>query len=252
MASPLKILQKRFVTSAYGAIDPAFVKDVAGGGRLSARQAVAVYRSGYPARLSEALGETFEACWRMLGDDDFLKSCRLYARRTPSTSYNLSDYGRTFPEFLHARFKRQAPFIGALGRLELAFKDIFHSEPHSSLSASALASAVDERSVLTFGSAVSLLAFKYRAHDLWKRDRSDDTSLTTSDWEGSQSVILYKNGGSAVFSKVLTAPEAAALRSLMKGRPLAEALTGAVSLSADGSRDLFTFVSQAGLIAGVR
>ena len=69
----LKIIQSRFVSSAFGEANAAFVSWIAGGGKLTPAEAVGVYRNGYPARLSEALGETFEACWRMLGDMNFLK-----------------------------------------------------------------------------------------------------------------------------------------------------------------------------------
>lgn len=252
MPSPLELLQKQFTASAIGEADSAFVAAVEGGGKLTSAQAVEVYRNGYPARMSEALGETFEACWRMLGDEDFLEGCRVYARSVPSTSYNLSDYGATFPDFLLSRFKDDAPFIGDLARLEWSFKELFHAEPHAGLAPAGLSVAVKNDSVLVFGSAVIFLSFTHKVHGLWKRDRNDATPLNPSDWSGPQQVLLHKSGGTPVFSRILAASEASALKSLHEGRPLAEALAAAKGLDEAAARNLFLFISEARLVTEVR
>ena len=248
----LKELQASFTRSAFGEAEAAFVSAIEGGGKLTSAQAVEVYRGGYPARISEALGETFEACWRVLGDEDFLAACAEYARKTPSAVYNLSDYGASFPAFLLERFRADAPFIGDLAALEWSFKELFHAAPHPVLAPAELAAAVKENSVLLFGSAVTLSSFKHAVHGLWKRDRSDATPLSPSDWEGPQDVLLYKSGGSAVFSRVLAAPEAAALRALIGGRSLADALAASSALDEAATRELFSFISSSGIVTGVR
>ncbi|MBI3288731.1 MAG: putative DNA-binding domain-containing protein [Elusimicrobia bacterium] len=244
-------LQRLFTASAFGAVDAAFVSVVEGGGALSAAEAVDVYRNGYPARLSEALGETFEACWRVLGDDDFLAACRDYARSTPSVSHNLSDYGRTFPEFLDGRHAEHAPFIGDLARLEWSFKELFHALPHAGLSPSALAAKARADSVFRFGAAAVFLSFSHRVHAIWKRDRSDGALLSPADWAGDESLVLYKNGPGPVFSRVLSRPEFSALTLLKSGRPLADALSAAEGLEEAGARGLFGFVAESGLVAEV-
>jgi hypothetical protein len=241
-----------FVRSAIGAADGDFVAAVHGGGRLTSAEAVEVYRSGYPARISEALGETFEACWRMLGDEAFLGACRVYARSTPSQSANLSDYGSSFPDFLLNRFKKEAPFIGDLARLEWGFKELFHAKAHAGLTPVNLSVAVKKDSVLVFGSAVRLLSFQRSVHGLWKRDRSDNSPLRRSDWSGREQVLLYKSGGTPVFSRVIAAPGASALRSLLSGRPLDESLASAKGMDETLSHELFSFISGAGLITEVR
>lgn len=252
MPSPLELLQRRFTASAIGEADGDFVAAVRGGGKLTSTEAVDVYRNAYPARMSEALGETFEACWRTLGDEDFLTACRVYARSVPSKSHNLSDYGSSFPDFLLERFKEHAPFIGDLARLEWSFKELFHAAPHAGLAPAALSVAVKNDSVLIFGSAVVFLSFTHSVHGLWKRDRSDDAPLHPSDWEGRQQVLLYKSGGTPVFSRVLAAPEASAFSSLHAGLRLDEALAAAENLDEAAARDLFSFISEAGLVTEVR
>ncbi len=251
MPSPLEILQRRFTASIVGEVDEAFVSDVSGGGALSAAEAVEVYRDGYVARLSEALGETFEACWRVLGDEDFLTACRDYVRSTPSTTHNLSDYGADFHDFLLHRFKTQAPFIGDLARLEWAFKELFHAPSQVGLSPEALAAGAKSDSVLCFGSALVLFSSVHRVHALWKRDRADETPLSTADWSGEERLILYKSGGSAVFTRLLSAPEFSALSLLRDGRQLGDALAETENLDENSAHHLFAFVSEARLVMDV-
>ncbi len=242
----LKTLQRGFVGSAYGAIDPRFAAAVRGGGRLSAREAVDVYRRGYPARLSEALGETFEACWRVLGDEDFLRDCAAFARAVPSVSHNLSDYGRAFPAFLLRRHRAHAPFIADLAALEWEFKNLFHEAPREGLSPSALAAAAKDASAFVLGPH-RLLSFGHRVHAIWRRDRADETPLKKADWTGAERVLLHKGG-----SRTLTAPEAAALAALARGKPLGKALAGARGLDEPATRGLFEFLAVSGLVAEVR
>jgi len=252
MPSPLELLQKQFTSSVIGEADPALVVQVRGGGALTPAEAVEIYRRGYPARMSEALGETFEACWRVLGDEDFLKACEEYSRSVKSISHNLSDYGHLFPEFLQARFHADAPFIGSLATFEWAFKEIFHAAPHTPLSPSDLAREVKDNSVLIFGPSVKLLPLTHSVVEIWKRDRSDGAPLIRSQWDAPQGALLYKSGGTPVFSRVIAAPEASALRSLMAQQPLSEALAAASGLTEAAARNLFSFLSEAGLIVAVR
>lgn len=251
--SPLEAVQRRFVRSITFLNDPEFVAGVSGGGKLTAEEAVDVYRRGYPARLTEALGETFEACWRVLGDEAFFAAARDYIARTPSLSYNLSDYGATFPEFLESRPDAEdAPFIGDLARFEWAYKEMFHAQPHEPLAPEVLAAKARPDAVLRFGAAARILVFPHRVYGLWRRDRANDAPLKPSDWEGAERLILYKRTGTSVFVRSLAAPEHEALAALRSGRPLQEALSSVEGLTADDVKDLFVFLSEAGVVTEVR
>jgi hypothetical protein len=251
-ASPLEALQRRFVRSITFLADPEFVGAVTGGGKLTAAEAVEVYRRGYPARLTEALGETYEGCWRVLGDEDFFAAAKDFIARTPSLTHNLSDYGEGFPEFLESRpDARHAPFLGDLARYEWTFKNLFHEAPHRSLDAAVLAAKARPDAALRFGAAVRFLSLRHRVHAIWRRDRSDDTPLEPSEWAGTERLILYKKEGNPIFSRRLTAPEHAALTALAAGRSLGDALAAAEGLDAAGAQELFAFVSESGIVAEV-
>jgi hypothetical protein len=251
--SPLEALQRRFVRSITFLTDAALVAGVSGGGKLTAEEAVDVYRGGYPARLTEALGETFEACWRVLGDEDFFAAAKDYIARVPSLTHNLADYGASFPEFLECRPDAEtAPFIGDLARFEWAYKELFHAKAHEPLAPALLAAKARPEAVFKFGGAVRLMAVRYRVYGLWKRNRSNDAPLKKSDWEGAERLIFYKKEGNDVFVRSLSVPEYAALSALKAGRPLQEALASVDGLTADDVKDLFVFLSESGVVTEVR
>jgi hypothetical protein len=79
---------------------------------------------------------------------------RAFIARSPSsTSYNLSDYGASFPDFVEGQafnslnLSSDAPFLGDLARYEWEFKNLFHEKPHAGLDRGVLAAkARPERS----------------------------------------------------------------------------------------------------------
>lgn len=241
-------LQRLFVESGFGTPSPALVAAVTGGGKLGAAEAVEVYRGAYPARLTEALGETFEACWRVLGDEDFLSACAEFARLVPSKSHNLSDYGRSFPGFLLVKHSAHAPFIGDLGRLEWEFKELFHKAPHHGLKADELAAKATASSRFALGTATALLRLEHRVLEIWRRDRKDETAITEKDWTGLQHVLLYKHDGNEVMTVEVDEPSYHVLTALSDGVTLEEALATAEDMDQARTTNLFQFMATNGLI----
>jgi hypothetical protein len=223
------------------------------GGTLDVAGALAVYRSGYLARLTEQLGETYQAVWRVVGDESFLALAEAYIAGHASTSYNLSDYGRSFAEFLEGRGETMdPPFLPELARLELAFHDLFHAEAHEAVDAAALASIGDLSGVrLRFGRAVRLLDCRRAVYDLFRHRHDDEApDLET---ERPQRVLMYRKGGD-VLARELDSATFAALEALSSGRTVDEALEKAVetdgSFGAAGVSRLFETIALCGLVAG--
>lgn len=251
MPSALEALQRRFVAAVMEG-DEALAAAVTGGGRLTAQGAVAVYRRAYPARMTEALGETYRRCWRVLGDADFFAACAAFIPTERSASGNLSDYGRGFPGFLESwEGARHAPYLGDLARLEWAFKDLFHAPPHESLSPQRLAAGARPQSVFLFGEATALLSLGHRVHAVWARELEDETPLDAASCSGPEELFLYKKDG-RVHSRVLTAPEAAALAALRAGLPLERALSAAEGLGPDAVAALFRALADSGAVVELR
>ncbi len=61
------------VRAEESSIHPLLLKEIVPGGSLSAKAALDVYRTGHIVRLTEALGETFEAVWWVAGDTHFFR-----------------------------------------------------------------------------------------------------------------------------------------------------------------------------------
>jgi hypothetical protein len=235
---------------------PGMLDAIVPGGTLDAAGALAVYRRGYHARLTEQLGETYATVWRVLGDDDFFAICREYIAGHPSSSYNLSDYGREFPAFLAAAPGLPA-FLEELARFELAVHDVFHVHAHAPLGAARIAAAGDLSGVrLRFGRGVRLFAGDHAVYDLY-RHRNDEEPPDL-DIDRAQRVLLYRNGGD-VLAREVDAAWFAALASLAEGRTVDQAIASAVASAVERDADfsaedvsrLFEMIALCGLVESV-
>jgi hypothetical protein len=251
MPSALESLQRLF-TAAVVSGDARLADAVTGGGKLSPQGAVDVYRRGYPARLTEALGETYRRVWRVLGDDDFFAACAAFIPTERSTSGNLADYGRGFPEFLETwPGAAHAPYLGDLARLEWAFKELFHARQHVGLTPAELARSAAPDARLAFGGATALLTLGHKVHAVWTRELEDESPLDARTCEGREDLFLYKKDG-RVFSRPLTPGESAALAGLRAGRTLEDALAASEGLDAVATSALFRDLAESGAVTESR
>jgi hypothetical protein len=222
------------------------------GGTLDAAGALDVYRRGYLARLTEQLGETYPSVWRVVGDDDFFELCRTYVAMHSSTSYNLSDYGREFPDFLAAA-PELPDFLAELARFELTVHDLFHAHAHAPVDLAAFAALGDLAGVrLRFGSAVRLLCCEHAVYDVY-RHRNDEEPPDL-DLERPQRVLLYREG-SDVLVREVDAGAFAALEVLAGGGSVEEAIDSAVACDPGfGPAEvavLFEVVARCGLVEAI-
>jgi len=234
------------------ALPAGFLEGIVPGGTLDAAAAVGVYRNGYLARLTEQLGETWPSVWRVLGDDDFFTLCEAYIATRPSVSYNLSDYGRGFPDFLATtHHASDFPFLAELARFELLFHDLFHAPSHASVNAAELAALGDLTGVrMTFGSAVRLVACERAVYDVFRhRNDADPPDL---DFERGQLVVMFKQDGE-VLAREVDAATFAALEALAGGLPVEDALARALERNGDyGPAEvakMFELIARCGLVA---
>lgn len=221
---------------------------VQGGGTLSPQAALGVYTQGYFARLTEALGETYEGVWSVLGDKDFFAACRAFIAENKSSFYNLSDYGRGFGGFLKKRPEsKEFPFLQELCEFEWLFKELFHKKEHQHAPASALAEAA-ESSRFIFGQAVAFRRHKHSVYAIWK-ERQSRKPLPRSVWEKPEQLLVYKKDGE-IFVKTLPMEELRVLERLGSGSSLADALAPA-RLDPRRARELFSVVAESGIVKRV-
>jgi hypothetical protein len=222
------------------------------GGTLDAAGALGVYRRGYLARLTEQLGETYASVWRVVGDDDFFALCRAYIAGHPSSSYNLSDYGREFPGFLAATADLPE-FLAELARFELVVHDLFHSHAHVPVDAATLAAIGDLTGVrFRLGAAVRLVACERAVYDVFQhRNEVEPPDL---ELERPQHMLLFRSGGD-VIARELDATTFAALEALAAGSAVEDAIAAAVARDAAFGAEqvvaLFEIIARSGLVEAI-
>ena len=233
------------------------------GGTLGREQALEVYRRGYFIRLTEQLGETYESVWWLLGDELFFEVCRRFIAATSSRSYNLSDYGESFADFLAAlpeevcgtRLGAERELLPHVARLEWRFKDLFHAAEHVHVPAAELAAIGDLTGVrFELGSAVAMIDAPLAVGEVFARRKDPPDARLELDWRRPQHLLLYKLGGD-VFLRELDAPAMAVVRSLAAGAAVEEALAaGAACSDAFGPEQaaaVFDTLARCGLVAAV-
>lgn len=126
----LQKFQKSFLKTIDGENNLWLKTHIIPGGSLSIEQSIDVYRGDYVARLSEAIGESFESIWFVLGDEDFFKLSHDYIKNNPSQVRDLGSYGTNLPEYIvSTSYQEEFPFLSELARYEQTFWRFFHSDP---------------------------------------------------------------------------------------------------------------------------
>ena len=237
-------------------IPPGLAKALTPGGELSPLGALNVYRTGYIVRLTEALGETFEAVWWVMGDDNFFHLIKRFILANPSRVPNLSHYGQEFPEFLVrvAPFP-DLPFLGDLARFEWDFQKAFHSSPHSAVSKEMVEESIPHPNIrFEFGPSVHLFESPYSIYSLWDRRGGEHDGSLPIDWQIPQQLLLYKKK-QQVFVHMLDEPEFTILALLQKGDTLEDSLNQASTrfsnLNQSRVSNLFQLIFHAGIITGL-
>ncbi len=233
-----------------GESDPEALKNFKPGGTLNLKEAFEVYHGAYIARLTEALQETFEAVHWVLGDHIFQDISRNYIETQPSVSYNLSDYGDSFPEFLREHpATKGIPFAYDLARFEWIFKEIFHAPSPDPLSVERIQELMHEDDFkLRFIEAMSLFESPYAIYDIWNRRKEPQYEFEDINWELPESLILYKKD-KKIYVKRIEAENLHVLEELRDGKSVTAALADhSNTMTPDKIVQLFQMMMKAGII----
>ncbi|MGE0525585.1 MAG: putative DNA-binding domain-containing protein [Bdellovibrionales bacterium] len=220
----LRKLQESFFNAIFKS-DSSFLSDINPISDLSTTECLEIYSRGYLARLTEAIGETFEATWWVLGDDDFFLLCSDYIKSAPSNFYDLSDYGNGFPEFL-AKQKQsvEIPFLVDLARFEMGFKEIFHKGNISAQATDWTHSTGNGDSFrLKISPSALLMESRFPVYTIWGSRAESVESLTSVDLSQAEHILMYKQK-SQVFVRLLESDEFALMSALAQQKPLENAL----------------------------
>ena len=177
-------------------IEQSFLSKAISMNELSVRSCADIYRRGYSARLVESLGDTYSATWWVLGDEDFLKLANEFVGNIPSRSFDLSDYGEEFSNFLKSSpVIAEIPFVSDLASFEWNFKLLFHSKdvPAVENIFNLIGSNPDVK-IRLLPSTV-LWQSGFAIYEIWKRRESNVASLNEIDLDMRESILCRKLDG---------------------------------------------------------
>jgi len=223
--------------------------------QLSAEARLAIYHSGYRARLCECLVDDYPALQHALGRAAFQRLCLAYIERYPSRSPSLNAFGRHMASFCRDELA-SAPYAAELARLEWAIVEVIHAPTREPLSAQHFARLTPERFgrvALTPSPALRLLALEYPANAFYTAFRRNEAQPELS--RAAPSHTLVQRRGMHVQREDLDAPRARLLERLLSGTPVAVALGAAVAadsgMSAEHVNAAFASFFEAGLFIGL-
>ena len=186
-----------------------------------------VYANGYPARLEEALLETFPAVQHVVGAGAFAALVRRFANAVPLRSYSLSDAGEQLPDFLRSDpLTSSLPFLPDLARLEWHVARAFHATDGAAFDPSSVAhwSLEDwERAVLRFQPSVALVESEWPVREIWECSETPIEEIDV-DLHDRRDQVLVRRAGFAVTCESLDPAEEHALRLLLDGQTLGNAV----------------------------
>ncbi len=234
-------------------VDPSLLNGIIPGGTLTSDAAIEVYRTGHIVRLTEALGETFEAVWWVAGDEHYFQLAKEFLLTHPSASYNLSDFGKLFPDFLDKRQPfSDLPFLADLARFEWLFKEIFHLPQHTSLTADQFHQhPLSGNLRLSFGPSIRVFQSPYSVYEIWKLRGTIQNSLPEKIWGTPQWLLCYKHQ-QQVYIKHVSEPEYLLLGHLIAGASIEESLDRTLQefsdITATTVSDLFTVIKHTEIV----
>lgn len=205
-------------------LDSEFANQIVPIGKMTPEECCFVYKRGYRARLIETLGDTFEATWWVLGDEDFFKLAQEFVDHIPSRSFDLSDYGAEFAAYLEQHsVSKEIPFVTTLARFEWNFKNLFHSQSIvPNIEALVKSLSENDSARLQLHGSCRIWNAPHSVYEIWKRRGEDITQVHEISWDSEQILLLYKYD-QKVHVKEITRVQQEFLKAFENGSSLAAA-----------------------------
>lgn len=248
----LKNWQDQFLNSILEIDQQSLLKQASPITNLSIESCLNIYTRGYKARLIESLGQTFEATWWVLGDEDFFMLAEKFVVHNPSKSFDLSDYGIDFPTFLKTSSNFiSIPFLSELAHFEWNFKTLFHSADTPKPEDFSNRLSQDLNLKLQLVPSVVLWKSDFAIYDIWKRRTGPITVLSDLNLNRKEYLLCRKLDGK-VHITYLEEPEFFLLQKFTSPTSLDEALdsfqTRFSDLTIESIQNLFLRIGGLGVL----
>ncbi len=186
---------------------------------------VAVYVQGYPARIREALRETFPAVAHILGEGSFAALATRYVKCLPADLRNLNLVGAALAAHLESdRASDDLPFLPALAELEWAVERCFHADLLVAFEPSVCSGwSLDDwgRAKVGFQPGLAIVCAPWPLRELRETCQSERSEIDVNLVDRHDRVLVYRRGFEVVVESV-GAAEAQAIESLQNRELLGE------------------------------
>ncbi|WII72927.1 DNA-binding domain-containing protein [Bdellovibrio sp. 22V] len=234
-------------------VDPKMLAELKPAGKLSLEQAFEIYHQGYIKRLTDTLKKTYEGVWWVLGEALFSKMARRFIESQPSVSYDLSEYGEAFPDFLRTLSATKViPFIYDLARFEWTFKSLINTptpDPLSTEQAEELIRSDDFK--VHFIEAMEIFESPYAIYDIWTRRKEPAYEFEGINWDRPESLMIYKKNN-RIYVQRMDKIEAQVINAMKDGASIGSALAEhTTSLAPEQISQFYQMMIGAGIIEDV-
>lgn len=224
----LKALQQSFLEAIYENKHD-IAEDIKENG-ITPELRLNVYQNNVFGAITNALRETYEAVYLLVGKEFFGYMVRRYVEEYQPVSGDLGEYGGYFPEFLSKLPECAAlPYLADVAKLEWLRHLSYSAEDHKPASLSILSGITPERlEMLTFQFSPSLflLRSEYPVNEIWEfcfkqadTDISDPIQL-----EGKKVNSMIYRDGYHVTQAVLDQTSYQLLEKLQQGESIGQAI----------------------------
>ncbi len=222
-------------------------------GTLSVEMVLGIYQGDYYSRLTEALGESQEAVWAVLGDEDFFEICHNFILTHPSQNSDLSLLADNFSDFISSHpINEDYGFLGDLSHFEHTFWKLFHlpAVNKDEMIDESLYSTISEHSVFELQRGVEIFSWDTKIYDIWQRRKSGFSEVSIDQFLESQSIILYKEN-SLLKTELINSHQYEFLINCVNGLSFGENLE-LIDISADDLSALFSIIRRCGLLKNIK
>jgi hypothetical protein len=186
---------------------------------------IAVYTEGYPARVTEALRETFPALANILGDGSLAGLSDRYRGALRDEPSNLNDVGADLPHFLRTDpLREQLAFLPELAELEWLVTRCFHaatSDRFDPLDCKSWSIEDWQRAQIRFQPGLALLRSDWPLRGLHATRNHDRDAIDVDLEQGGECVLIFRRGFEVVVEAV-PSHEADAIEAFLADSTLAE------------------------------
>ncbi len=216
-------------------------------GTLSKEEVIQVYSQDYYARLTEALGESYEACWAVLGDESFFALIRELLKEYPSKDADLGKAGFDFPVFLKTHpVGEDYPFLHDLAEFEKGFWRMFHMEKSEGVQLQPEEMEAMISKPLNFSLRMEHYSWEYKINNIWQQRKLGFDGMELSHFQGRQNIILCRTIDK-VNALEIKDGQSELLGHLISGLKLEEALDK-VEIQGEEIQSLFYLLKEFNLI----